>query len=461
MRVNHTKISVLILTISSVISSCSITGRSTFGLYNKIFKKEIEIKKDRIPGSYSTITTPVVVPSENLNLEKSYVDVFTSSSSKSLHHYQLSIMEGRNSYFDDIRKNNVKSMKVIRGDENCVVKNFRITEDPRPLAMSIILDHSGSMGDVRANMLQESLAHELINKRKEDEFSIFKFSTFNNMLSRSKSSSVLSNSLLPSIGLYGYGKSTSLLDAIGAGMEEVLKSENERKVVLVFTDGVENTSYNYTFKQLIDKASKQGISVITCGFGYFVNNRMLYDLSSETGGYHYNLYDRREYEAFFNTILHRLNNNIEVSFSPCMFGDNMKVEIGVEFNGKKKNLYLPLNHPLKKESVIELNVYFDTNKHSIKKQYHDELNRVATFLKQYPTIVVEIGGHTDSDADTDYNQELSKKRAESIKNYLIKKGVNKNQMVLRGYGETSPKYPNTSDWNKSLNRRSEVKIITL
>ena len=461
MRLNFTRISILILSISSILSSCSLTGRLTFGLYNKIFKKEVEIKKDRIPATYSPITTPVVVTSKKLNLEKSEVDVFTSASSNNLYHYQLSIMEGRNTYFDEIRKGNVKSMKVIRGDETCVVKNFRITEDPRPLAMSIILDHSGSMGDVRANMLQESLAHELKNKRKEDEFSIFKFSTYNNMLSKSKSSSVLSNSLSPSIGLYGYGHSTSLLDAIGAGMEEVLDSGNERKIVLVFTDGVENTSYNYNVNQIIEKARKEGISIITCGFGYFVNNRMLQALSSETGGYHYNLYDRREYEAFFNTILHRLNNNIEVSFSPCMFGENMKVEIGIEVKGKKKNMYLPLNHPLKKESVIELNVFFDTNKHGIKKQYHEELNRVATFLKQYPTVVVEIGGHTDSDADADYNQELSEKRAESIKNYLIKKGVNKDQLVLRGYGETSPKYPNTSDWNKSLNRRSEVKIISL
>ncbi len=461
MRLNYTRISILIFTISSFLSSCSITGRLTFGLYNKIFKKEIEVKKDRVPGTYSPITTPVVVASENLNLEKSDVDVLTRSSRNNLYHYQLSIMEGRNSYFNEIKKSNVKSMKVIRGDETCTVKNYRITEDPRPLAMSIILDHSGSMGDMRANMLQKSLANELNNKRKEDEFSIFKFSTYNNMLAKSKSSSVLSNSLSPSIGLSGYGQSTSLLDAIGAGMEEVLKSKNERKVVLVFTDGVENTSYNYNVKQLIDKAGKKGVSVITCGFGYFVNNRMLNDLSSETGGYHYNLFDRREYEAFFNTILHRLNNNIEVSFSPCMFGENMKVEIGVEVKGKKKNMYVPLNHPLKKESVIELNVFFDTDKHGIKKQYHNELNRVATFLKQYPTIVVEIGGHTDSDADADYNQELSEKRADSIKNYLIKKGVNKDQMVLRGYGESSPKYPNTSEWNKSLNRRSEVKIITL
>ena len=78
--------------------------------------------------------------------------------------------------------------------------------------------------------------------------------------------------------------------------------------------------------KVIQKAQSNGVSIITCGFGFFVNNSMLNYLSSETGGYNYNLYDRNEYEAFFKTILHRLNNNVEITEGSLdIIDDNLTV----------------------------------------------------------------------------------------------------------------------------------------
>ena len=80
-------------------------------------------------------------------------------------------------------------------------------------------------------------------------------------------------------------------------------------------------------------------------------------------------------------------------------------------------------------------------------------------MKENDKLKIEIGGHTDSDGDDDKNLELSKKRAQSVMNYLLMKGVGVSRLSYKGYGETMPRVKNDSPENKALNRRTEVKII--
>jgi outer membrane protein OmpA-like peptidoglycan-associated protein len=75
------------------------------------------------------------------------------------------------------------------------------------------------------------------------------------------------------------------------------------------------------------------------------------------------------------------------------------------------------------------------------------------------SIKIELGGHTDSDGDIDENKILSEKRAKSAVDYLINKGIDKTRLTYKGYGESNPKVENNSLENKSINRRTEVKII--
>ena len=108
---------------------------------------------------------------------------------------------------------------------------------------------------------------------------------------------------------------------------------------------------------------------------------------------------------------------------------------------------------------FKLNVLFDKEKFNIKKEYEVELNSFVNFLKFKPSVSVEIAGHTDSNGDEKDNLKLSQSRANEIKKYLVSKGIDASRITTVGQGETSPKYPNDSDENKSLNRRIEAKII--
>ncbi len=101
-------------------------------------------------------------------------------------------------------------------------------------------------------------------------------------------------------------------------------------------------------------------------------------------------------------------------------------------------------------------ITFDVNKADIKPESHGTLNDIATVLKENPSVRVKIVGHTDSDGDNALNLDLSKRRAESVKNALsLKFGVDASRMETEGAGESKPVAPNDTPVSKAMNRRVE------
>jgi len=126
--------------------------------------------------------------------------------------------------------------------------------------------------------------------------------------------------------------------------------------------------------------------------------------------------------------------------------------------------YFDLNillSPIEKGSIMVLkNVFYQTNSYELTPDSYVELEQTARFLLENPKIVVEISGHTDDVGDNQYNQTLSEKRANSVRDYLITKGLPKNRILAKGYGETKPMVPNENDRNRALNRRTEMTIVS-
>ncbi|MBX9850312.1 MAG: OmpA family protein [Cytophagaceae bacterium] len=139
-----------------------------------------------------------------------------------------------------------------------------------------------------------------------------------------------------------------------------------------------------------------------------------------------------------------------------------------------KNIDVPLlNHYLEiKDSVclerikigthiVLRNIFFDVNKATLRPESEAELERLADILIKNPTIKIQIAGHTDSDGNDDYNMKLSDARAHAVVTYLIdKKGIGKERLTWKGYGETKPVAPNDTPENKQLNRRTEFEIVS-
>ena len=87
------------------------------------------------------------------------------------------------------------------------------------------------------------------------------------------------------------------------------------------------------------------------------------------------------------------------------------------------------------------------------------LDEVALTFKRYPTLVAEMAGHTCNIGTERYNQGLSERRANAVRNYLISKGVDPKQMTAKGYGELQPMTSNATREGREKNRRTEMHIL--
>jgi outer membrane protein OmpA-like peptidoglycan-associated protein len=117
--------------------------------------------------------------------------------------------------------------------------------------------------------------------------------------------------------------------------------------------------------------------------------------------------------------------------------------------------------PIQEGSMIVLkNIFFNTNSYELKKESTTELNKVVQFLTDNTGVKVEISGHTDNVGTDAFNLSLSQNRAKSVADYLISKGIESSRMNYKGYGKTLPISNNSTEKGRSLNRRTEFKIIS-
>ncbi len=120
---------------------------------------------------------------------------------------------------------------------------------------------------------------------------------------------------------------------------------------------------------------------------------------------------------------------------------------------------IPLQPIQKGKKVVLKNIFFETDKYKLKEKSKVELKRLVRFLKHNSTVKIEIAGHTDNRGKKAYNKELSRQRAKSVYDYLLKQGIAKERLQFEGYGETSPIASNETKAGRAQNRRTEFIII--
>ncbi|MDX9710158.1 MAG: OmpA family protein [Trichloromonas sp.] len=109
--------------------------------------------------------------------------------------------------------------------------------------------------------------------------------------------------------------------------------------------------------------------------------------------------------------------------------------------------------------VITLgDVLFDTNKSELRSGARYSIDKLAAFLAEYPTRNVQIEGFTDSTGSVEYNQRLSERRAEAVRNAIAAQGIDSRRLMTRGYGVEFPVAGNESAEGRQSNRRVEIII---
>ncbi len=112
------------------------------------------------------------------------------------------------------------------------------------------------------------------------------------------------------------------------------------------------------------------------------------------------------------------------------------------------------------QSVVLQGVTFEFGSDRLTANARDILQRAAATLKGQPDLSVELAGHTDNRGSAQFNQNLSQKRAESVRTYLIQNGIAPERLKAKGYGESSPIESNETEEGRERNRRVSFSVIS-
>ena len=108
---------------------------------------------------------------------------------------------------------------------------------------------------------------------------------------------------------------------------------------------------------------------------------------------------------------------------------------------------------------VELDVKFDFDKSRVREESYSDIKNLADFMQQYPQTTTTVEGHTDSVGTDQYNQRLSERRAEAVRNVLVNEyGVQGNRVNSVGYGESRPVADNSTEEGRQINRRVEAEV---
>ena len=144
------------------------------------------------------------------------------------------------------------------------------------------------------------------------------------------------------------------------------------------------------------------------------------------------------------------------------------------YNFANKSFFVPANSGEKVEIVNDFflkkldagtkfvlrNIYYNFNMTSLRSESLHEMEQLENMMKKNPNVIIEVAGHTDAKGDAYYNKVLSQRRAESVVNHLLSKGIPKARLISKGYGEERPLASNDDELEgRELNRRTEILII--
>jgi OmpA-OmpF porin, OOP family len=139
----------------------------------------------------------------------------------------------------------------------------------------------------------------------------------------------------------------------------------------------------------------------------------------------------------------------------------VKVQVGRD-EKKSVDVVLELTRVVVLADRVDIRdkVFFDLDSATIKAASYNILDDVAATLENHPELrLVEVQGHTDDQGAEDYNLELSGRRAQAVRTYLMGQGIEGDRLVARGYGESQPLEPGTTPEAREVNRRVVFKIV--
>lgn len=213
------------------------------------------------------------------------------------------------------------------------------------------------------------------------------------------------------------------------------KYPDQKIEILGHTDNIGTDEYN------LDLSKRRAISVKNYLVSQGVEGNRLF-----TGG----CGERKPVADNSTEVGRSINRRIEFSLYKGQLSECSKANVGENSN---------FEEAVKNSEQVKIEgIFFKFDSDELVPESETTLRHVADVLKKYPKAKVEIQGHTDSLGKALYNEFLSKRRAESVKKFLVSQGIDASRLNTIGYGETKPIEDNGTAYGRAVNRRIEFKI---
>lgn len=417
----------------------------------------------------NSIKLHVMVTDEQGNFVSNLAPPFTDE--ETARSYFINLMERING-----RETPIQSFEVIEIND--------LTSKPHSVALS--LDYSGSMGN-HVEAMEEAAKAMIQGKFSDDEMSITKYDDRIGLEvpARKDKSIILENANFRGREgmLQEYNGGTALYAGGDAALKTIEDSDNN-KVVVLLTDGQENSSlahvgtYAFQASQLVRNARNSGATIIPVAYGVGVNHQLLRDIAMLCDGQVYYVYNKKQARDIYTELPKLFHNYYEITYKPSPddgereidltyynnIGDSLtttgRTFIGDDFDFIDKYdfpTYAPANGAKKPISAPQALALFDQHSAVIKSEYHASLKHLAEYLNSEPKIDIEVWGHSDLHGNEESTYQISIKRAEAIKAFLVNEGVEEERIQTTGYGKTRPVWAvEEEDWQRHENRRIEV-----
>ena len=370
------------------------------------------------------------------------------------------------------------------------IKNFKVKEVhemiSKPYDISLVMDYSGSMaGNIKA--LEKATRKFILTKHPDDKVSVVKFDhRLANELRLTKKGTKADQVKFD--GLTRYGGSTALYAGADEGLISLNGSTNNR-VMLLFTDGQENSSLQYfgqrAFRasEVVAKARENNIRIFTIAFGNGVNNKTLDALSKLTDAKTYFIENEDEIKKVYEELPRIFRNFYEITYRPVNVEGKHDIEltynnglgqtqtvgtsthIGENYEIDKydyEDTYWYQQNDLKKRPIAppQSVAFFEYNKSDLKSKFKTNLEPFIKYLKKNKKAALAIYGHTDLVGTPQACLQLSLRRANAIKQYFVTNGINTKRITTKGYGKSKPLWKEeTAPWQAKENRRIELLLL--
>lgn len=185
-----------------------------------------------------------------------------------------------------------------------------------------------------------------------------------------------------------------------------------------------------------------------CGEGHYSMRRLVRIVSQE------------EYEEWLNQQQSYYLTSIRNSEEDPFAGKVLDIEIGMRKEAFNSKLETELAKPDTVDRIIPLNfISFQTGSAVLTPESKYELENVKEALDKYPSMKIELAGHTDNTGEAAANLELSQRRAAAVYDFLVSQGVSADRMNAVGYGQAQPIESNDTEEGRAANRRTELRIV--